>query len=702
MKILQVLPQLNFGGVETGTVDFSKYLVKHGHKSIVISNGGALVEELTKCGTKHIKLPVHQKNPFLIFLMARKIASIIKEEDIDIVHARSRVPGWIAFFAVKIADRSSNKRIIFITTCHGHYSNKFTSRVMSWGKRVIVASNAIGRHMVDNFNTPQERLKLIPRGVNIEKFSFKQPSSRNKTQFTVGIVGRITPLKGHEYFIKSLSSVIRQIPNIKVLIVGEAPKNKLHYRQELEFLVRRLGLDEHVQFLGKRNDIPEILSKLNLLVVSTIEEEAFGRVILEAQASGVPVVATAVGGIIDIIKDGETGLLVPPQDTEEMAQAIVRLLKDVKLSDSIAGKALDLIKEKFTLSLMAQKTLEVYKEALEEYNILVIKFSAIGDIILSTPAFKAIRKKFPQGRFSLLTSDAGNEILKNCPYIDEILIYDYKNLHKQIGNLFKFGKLLRMKNFDLVVDLQNNRRSHILCFLSSSPKTVGYNNKKFAFLLKTRVKLPKEKMQPVEHQFRLLEGIGIKKEGQDLKLELWPRQKDLEYIEQLLDSNWVSSEQKIVGINVGASWKTKKLSHKQVVKLCDLLASKDIRIILTGDEPEEEFAQSVLEKAASRPVNFCGKTSLNQLACLIKRCKCFITSDSAPLHIAAAMQVPTVAIFGPTDSLRHTPPLRNLAVLNKNLECSPCYKAICKKHTCIEKINVEEIVASVLQLLGEL
>ena len=165
MNILQILPELNVGGVETGTLDLAKHLVKLGHKAVVVSNGGTLVKELESFGAIHYQLPVHKKSIITFFSMIARLAEIIKKEEIDIVHARSRMPAWVAFFAARRTNR------MFITTCHGYYKKHPFSYVMGWAKRVISPSNVIARHMIDDFFVPQERIRLIPRSVDLEKFN---------------------------------------------------------------------------------------------------------------------------------------------------------------------------------------------------------------------------------------------------------------------------------------------------------------------------------------------------------------------------------------------------------------------------------------------------------------------------------------------------------------------------------------------------
>ncbi|MDD3275130.1 MAG: glycosyltransferase family 4 protein, partial [Candidatus Omnitrophica bacterium] len=299
MKILQILPELNVGGVETGTLDLSRHLVRLGHKSVVVSAGGRLVKDLEAAGAKHYTLPVNKKSIVTMFKMIPKLVDIINQEEIDIVHARSRVPAWIAYFACR------RSRAVLITTCHGYYKKHFFSFVMGWAKRVIAISNVIARHMIDDFAVPHDRIRLIPRSVDLEKFRYLDPRDKRKEDFNVGIIGRITPLKGHLYFIKAMAHIYRQVPRLKIWIVGDAPASKESYKEELQVLVRRLGLWHCTEFLGTQRDIPGIMEHLDLVVLSTTTHEAFGRVVVEAQAAGVPVVATRVGGVIDIIEDGK-------------------------------------------------------------------------------------------------------------------------------------------------------------------------------------------------------------------------------------------------------------------------------------------------------------------------------------------------------------------------------------------------------------
>lgn len=698
MRILQILPELNVGGVETGTVDFAKYLFDHGYYSIVISNGGELVQELDDCGVDHFSLPVHKKNPFVAISCIKKVRDIIIKEKIDIVHARSRVPAWIAYFACR------HTQAQFITTCHGHYSVQFFSRIMGFPKLIIVPSEVIGRHMIDHFNFPSENVRCIPRSVDLKRFNVVREPDIGRSQHVITIVGRLTPLKGHSYFLRAMAKVARSMPYIKINIVGDPPKRKEFYRQELEVLARHLGISEHVEFLGRRKDIPEIMAASDVVVMSSIEPEAFGRVIIEAQAVGTPVVATQVGGVVEVIKPEKTGLLVLPKDTDAMASAVLRLLNDKPFARELAVAARKRLEDNFTLDHMASQTINVYKELLEQLNILVIKMTAIGDVILSTASLKALRKRYPKARICVLVDESCKEILQKCPHIDELIVIDAKGRNRSLLGTLIFSRRLAKYHFDKVIDFQNNRKSHLLGWLSSALHTYGYKNKKFGFLLTDPVIDPDHDISPVEHQFQVLKMLGITYDP-SLMLEVYPSQEDQRSVQDMLESEWISPGMRVVGINLSASgkWKTKNWPIENIAKLLDQLSAKNIRVMITGMEKDKETADKLVSMMKSKPANFVGKTRIMQLVALIKHCQVYITPDSSPMHIAAAVGTPFIVFFGPTSSRRHLPPNQKSIVIEKKMDCAPCYNGnFCRvlTHACMEDISVEEVVGGIEKLMA--
>ncbi|MDO8535494.1 MAG: lipopolysaccharide heptosyltransferase II [Candidatus Omnitrophota bacterium] len=695
MNILQILPALDVGGVETGTIDLARYLMKKGHKAVVISGGGRLVKELDKIGARHYTLPVGKKSLFGIIKMVRAVSDIIRNEDVDIVHVRSRVPALTAYIACKITNR------VFLTTAHGYYKKHLLSNVMSWGRFVIVPSNIIAKHMVSDFGVPYGRIRFIPRGVDLSRFKFRDPGMRRSKAFTVGMVSRITPLKGHTFFIKAISILRKNIPDLKVVIVGSAAKDK--YMGDLQMLTRRLGLTKIVEFMSAREDIPPVMRELDCLVSATTTPEAFGRAIVEAQASGVAVVSTRVGGVVDIIEDEKSGLFCNAEDPKDMADKILRLYRDKAFRDMLAVGGRKRVEENFSLDTMMTKTISVYEESLKAVNILVIKMSAIGDVILSVPSLRAIRNKYKDAEIKVLVGLQSRDVLDGCPYINGKIVCDFAGKDRGLLGIWKLGEDLRKCCFDIVVDLQNNKKSHILSFLSMAPLRYGYNNGKFSFLLNNGIKDDAPYLDPIEHQFRVLKSAGIK--PVDKNLELWPSPSNAGRIDALFQENWIKPSQSLVGINVRASsrWTSKNWPPRRIAELCDRLAKEfNIRVVLTGTKEDALFIERIKALTASKPLVAAGKTDVMELACLIKRCKVYITPDSAPMHIASALSTPFIALFGPTDPARHVAPSKNYLIIKKEMKCSPCYKPNCSKgFKCMNGIEVEEVFSAVKNILSK-
>jgi lipopolysaccharide heptosyltransferase II len=555
--------------------------------------------------------------------------------------------------------------------------------------------------MMNDFGVPHERIRFIPRGVDLSKFKFRDPATHSSKTFTIGMVSRITPLKGHAHFIKAVSILNRKMPNLKVVIVGSAPKAR--YREDLDLLVRRLGLTRTIEFVGAKEDVPSVMKQLDCLVSATVTPEAFGRSIVEAQASGVPVVSTRVGGVVDIIEDGKTGLFCDSEDASDMADKVMRLYQDKNLRDELAIQARRRVEENFNLDLMMTRTLAVYEEALKSMNILVIKLSALGDVILSIPSLRSIRARYPGANIKVLVGTSAREALDRCPYIDDRIVCDLAGKDAGLKGLLGLSEALRKCCFDMVIDLQNNKKSHALAFLSMAPMRYGYDNGKFSYLLNNKIKDDAPFLDPIEHQFRVLKLAGVK--PLDKKLELWPSGSDDDKADAILKDSWVKPGQELAGINVGASgrWASKNWPPKYIAGLCDALAKElNMRTVLTGTKDDSALIGSIIEHTSSKPINASGRTGILELASLIKRCKVYITPDSAPMHIASAMGTPFIALFGPTDPVRHVAPSKNHIVIRKEMKCSPCYNPGCSRRVrCMSSITVEEVLKSVKNIISE-
>ncbi len=698
MKVLQMLPALELGGVERGTVDLARALKSRGEGIVVMSSGGALVEELERSGITHYSLPIAKKSIFSLALVAR-VVEVIRKERIDVIHARSRVPAWIGWLAAKRA------KIPFVTTCHGYYSAHFLSRVMAWGEKVIVPSSSIARHMIEDFGVRPDRVVLVPRGVDLTQFPFHPEKYDGPAPkiYRILNLGRFTPIKGQLEFLRAIHRVRQMGFPIEVWLAGGEAKGRNRYTREIEKTIRQLGLQKIVKILGVRRNVAELLRDADLLVVSSLVPEAFGRVLIEAGSVGTACVATRLGGILDVIEDGKDGLLVPPQDEEAMARAIGRLLETRQECRQMAERLRAKVEQRFSLEPMVQKTLEVYRQVRNEKRILVIKLGALGDVILATPSLRMIRKRFPESHLTLLVDSRYAATLSHCPYLNEVLPVEREKLRTWTG-LFRLASRLRRERFHVSVDFQNTKRTHLLAFLARIPERYGFYRGPFGGLLTHPDFGYANPDPPVRHQFKVLSRLGVTQ--LDERLELWADPAAEAKVNHWVEEKKLAPETKLVGLAMGSSarWATKRWPIEYYRTLAEqLIKESDCRVVLLGSREDEALAGD-FPTDSGRIINWVGQTSLTELVSLIKKLNVLVTGDTAALHIAAAMGVRTVALFGPTDPRRHAPPGRGITVLTRRLPCQPCYKGVChnlENLACLKKIGVEEVFEMVRKNLAD-
>ena len=365
ISVLQVLPDLNSGGVERGTLEVNKYLALKGYHSYVISNGGSMAEQVLKDKGIHFKLPIGKKNIFTIFTIF-KLIKFIKKNKIDVIHARSRLPAWVCYFALKIIKK--NRRPVFITTVHGPYSVNFYSSIMTKGEKVIVVSEMIREYVLKNYKVDRKKLVLNYRGVSdkIFPYNFKAsqkwlrkwhknfPQTRDKIILT--LPGRITRWKGQDDFLIVLKGIIKKYPNVHGLIVGDEGKN-LKFTKELKALVIEHGLNQNISFVGNRKDIKEIMSISKIVFSLSKEPEAFGRISLESLSLGIPVIAYSHGGVKEqLIKLLPTGLIEVGKINDVVDLALRWITKPPKIKKN----------NFFTLKKMLQNTMNVYDKAVKK------------------------------------------------------------------------------------------------------------------------------------------------------------------------------------------------------------------------------------------------------------------------------------------------------------------------------------------------
>mgnify|MGYP000691585101 FL=1 len=311
MRIVQVIPELNEGGVERGVVELNREFVKKGIESFVISAGGKLENQINLDGGNHVKFDVCSKNIFTSFSRVLKLKKLLKELKPDIIHVRSRVPAWLVHFANK------SLKIKVVSTVHGFNSVGFYSSIMQKADAVICVSNSIKEYIQKHYNTNENKITVIPRGIDLELFNPKNIDNsfienfkkefNLENKFIISSVGRVTQLKDYETFIKAISLVKKEIPNIVGLIVGGVRSDKEDYLNSLKSLIKQLDLEENIIFTGSQSKIEQIYALSDVVISSSKKPESFGRAVAEAICMNKPVIATNHGGVKDIIIENENG-----------------------------------------------------------------------------------------------------------------------------------------------------------------------------------------------------------------------------------------------------------------------------------------------------------------------------------------------------------------------------------------------------------
>jgi glycosyltransferase involved in cell wall biosynthesis len=370
LTILQLVPTMNSGGIERGTIEISEAIIKEGFRSIVVTKGGILESKLKKNGTKVINLDVASKNPFKIWRNISKLVKIIKSEKVDIVHARSRVPAWSAYYAC----RKTNTK--FLTTFHGVYSGtsflkKKYNSIMTKADLVISISDFITDHMTKQHGVDKKKIRKIYRGVDLSHFDPKKVSVDQVVKYNtewnipedkhiILLPGRLSRWKGQEILIEALAKIKDE--NFYCIILGDKSKSP-KFVKELYDLIKQYDLSGQIAIHDNVRDILNLYHIANLIISSSTRPEAFGRVMVEAGAMGKIIIATDHGGAKETVLDEVTGFLVEPNNAEILAGKIKKVINLTKTKRGLIKKAaMKHINENFAIELMQQKTIEVYKE----------------------------------------------------------------------------------------------------------------------------------------------------------------------------------------------------------------------------------------------------------------------------------------------------------------------------------------------------
>ena len=377
LKVLQVIPRLGYGGAETGCYDLAHYLHEQDCKSYIVTSGGELIKYIDKKKVKLIKLPVQSKNPLIILINSIALTLLILFLNISIVHARSRAPAWSCYLATKITRRK------FVTTFHGTYNfknsiKKFYNSIMVKSDVLIAGSNFIFSHISENYQkflNSKKKFLVIFRGINTEYFDSdtikKKDIDKLKATWKIEdnkkiilLPGRLTAWKGQEMFIEAINLFKQSNPELDfvAVILGD-DQGRTVFRKKLERLVEQYNLTQNIKFVDNCNVMPVAYYISDVIVSSSIEPEAFGRVSVEAQAMKKPIIASNIGGSKETVIDNKTGLLFESGNPKSLCDKLNEIIKlDTLTLDLMGREGRKNVINRFNIEKMCLNTYSEYKK----------------------------------------------------------------------------------------------------------------------------------------------------------------------------------------------------------------------------------------------------------------------------------------------------------------------------------------------------
>ena len=381
LKVLQVIPKLGYGGAETGCYDLAHYLYENDCKSFLATSGGELTKFINKKKVKLIRLPVQSKNPILILINAIILSFIIFIYNINIVHARSRAPAWSCLIACKIT------RCKFVTTFHGTYNFKnsikqFYNSIMLRSDLIIAGSNFIFSHINEKYSKylkPEKKFLVIFRGINTDYFNpqkikyedeiklLKKWKINNKENKVILLPGRLTSWKGQEMFIESLSKLKNKYPEKKfVAIILGGDQGRNIYKKKLQRLTEQFRLNNEIKFIDSFNLMPLAYKISDIVISSSTEPEAFGRVSVEAQAMEKPIIASNIGGSKETILNDKTGFFFESGNSDKLSEKIAEIISLSELTlRGIGAEGRKNVIKKFNVEKMCFSTYSEYKKLIK-------------------------------------------------------------------------------------------------------------------------------------------------------------------------------------------------------------------------------------------------------------------------------------------------------------------------------------------------
>jgi glycosyltransferase involved in cell wall biosynthesis len=367
MKILHVTTHMNIGGIAQYIFSLALAMKRAGHDIIVASSGGNMEEELAKNGIPHRRLDIKTKFEFApkVLFASQAITKIARQENVGLIHAHTRV----SQVASMLASSAAGTR--YVSTCHGFFKPRLSRRIFdTWGEKVVAISLPVKEHLVSDFGIDRSRIELIHNGVDTQRFSKeygREEISEVKRSLglgdgpVIGTMGRLSSVKGQRFLVEATRHIASTNGRVKCMIIGSGPE-----LEPLKSFAKNLGVEDRMVFTGAiYKDIALYLRCMDVFVLPSVKE-GLGLALLEAMASGIPCIASDVGGITDIVKSGTNGIVVPVANGVAIAEAAVKILKDAPLGAALSAKGRETVKEGFSMETMAGKMADLYGKVTDE------------------------------------------------------------------------------------------------------------------------------------------------------------------------------------------------------------------------------------------------------------------------------------------------------------------------------------------------
>jgi len=703
LTILQVLSWLNYGGVESYALRLARALRARGHRVLIASSGGQLVPELEASGIEHFTIDFTGGRTLRGMLALRRL---LERQQVDLVNAHNWRAGLVASLACRLAG------VPYVLTVHGTRSPVNRHGVFYWSRPVIVVSEASKRNLVDGFRLPAARVVRSIIGVDGDRFHPGPPDQTLEADLglrpgapRIVHVSRFSHSKAPVAMalIEAVQRLDSQAPGLEMVLVGQGPE-EMAVTRAAEAANQRLGR-RAVFALGGRGDIPDLL-RLADAVVGT------ASVALEAMACGKPVIAAGKSGYLGIVTDqnldeAESTCFADHQggqatSAERLSRDLAGLLGDPGEIARLGRLGREAATSRFSVSRLGDEVEAVYRDVLCERDsvqrILVFHLNQIGDLIFTLPALKALREAFPGARITSVLRPHLAGLIAHSGFVDEIV-------HRPPGGplrVLPLARRLRRLRPDLAIAFSQSATMALCAWLSGARQRVGYLDSDLCRLLNHRVQVRGIPCPRKVH--RLVRSLGLSPDKRDYVGLVRLSAEDVAEGDGLLAEANLSGAGPLIALAPGESTGQphKSWSTAGFREVAAALARQDhARLLMVGSEKDRMLGHEIVTILGRRTgANLAGRTTPSQLAAVLARCDLLIGIDSGPMHVAAAMGVPVVALFGPTDPERTGPMGEGHEILFHQQPCWPCMTPTCVDRPCMERITVEQVLAAARRVMA--